>query len=81
MRSMKTVWVFFILLCSGCASSGPTDGRIYGMEDAGDGFTFRKGMPDRREFKPWEFYYKHCSEAGNGTYLSKTSYDCSGPYY
>ncbi len=48
---------------------------------AADDFTFRKSMPDRRDWKPWEFYYKHCSEAGQKAYFSKTAYDCSGPYY
>ncbi len=48
---------------------------------AADNFTFRKNMPDRRGGKPWAFYYKHCSEAGSQAYFSKTSYDCSGPYY
>ena len=78
--------VLFSLL-AGCASGSNTaphsvgDGQMMGMQDAGDGFTFRKAMPDRRDFKPWEFYYKHCSEAGPQVYYSKTSYDCTGPYY
>ncbi|MGE0528836.1 MAG: hypothetical protein AB7P49_17360 [Bdellovibrionales bacterium] len=45
------------------------------------GMHFRKPMPDRREWKPWEFYYKHCASSGEGSYYSKTSYTCSGPYY
>ena len=48
---------------------------------ASDGMTFRKPMPDRSDWKPWEFYYKHCSVNGNESHYSKTSYDCSGPYY
>jgi hypothetical protein len=75
---MKTWMVFFLLSLGGCASQNET---YLGMEDAGNGFTFRKPMPDRRDFKPWEFYYKHWSESGNQVYYSKTSYDCNGPYY
>ncbi len=52
-----------------------------GAAYAAENFTFRKPMPDRREWKPWEFYYKHCSTNGNEAYYSKTSYDCSGPFY
>lgn len=48
---------------------------------AADGMYFRKEVPDRRDHKPWEFYYKHCSMAGDRGYISKTSYDCNGPYY
>jgi len=48
---------------------------------AADHMTFRKPMPDRRDFKPWEFYYKHCSANSYGSHFSKTSYECSGPYY
>ena len=48
---------------------------------AAEGMHFRKPVPDRREFKPWEFYYKHCALNGEESFYSKTSYDCSGPYY
>jgi hypothetical protein len=45
--------------------------------------TFRKQMPthEREEPNDWEFYFKHCSMNGNESYFSKTSYDCSGPFY
>ena len=46
-----------------------------------DSMYTRQPMPDHRDSKPWEFYFKHCSDNGNGSYYSKTSYDCSGPYY
>ena len=44
---------------------------------------FRKPMPthSREEPNNWEFYFKHCSMNGNESYFSKTSYDCSGPFY
>lgn len=55
--------------------------RAPGDAYAAEAFTFRKGMPDRQYWKPWEFYYKHCSINGNEVFYSKTSYDCSGPFY
>lgn len=85
---MKTWMAFTFLFLSGCASSRGymmpyTDegSTAPGAAYAAEGFTFRKEMPDRRGGKPWEFYYKHCSESGAQAYFSKTSYDCSGPYY
>jgi hypothetical protein len=76
---------------SACGSTGSKSHYMMPYTDGGstapaaayaaDDFTFRKSMPDRRNWKPWEFYYKHCSEAGQKAYFSKTAYDCSGPYY
>lgn len=48
---------------------------------AADSMTFRKVMPDRRDQKPWVFYYKHCNTTGEEVYFSKTVYDCTAPYY
>jgi hypothetical protein len=42
--------------------------------------TFRKAMPDRRDQKSWEFYYKHCALNGDEEPFSATAYDCSAPY-
>ncbi len=54
----------------------------------GDAFTgaamhFRKSMPARKPTaeQQWDFYFKHCSMNDNATHFSKTSYDCTGPYY
>lgn len=44
------------------------------------GFTFRKEQPDRRNPKAWQFYYKSCQNDGNGSFYSRTSYTCTGPY-
>ena len=46
-----------------------------------DGMAFRKDMPHRADFKPWDFYYKHCAMNGDESYYSATSYDCSGPSF
>jgi hypothetical protein len=80
--------VCFFIFVVGCSTSGPymlpevDDGSQARPEAyAADTMTFRKGMPDRRDWKPWEFYYKHCSINGREAYYSKTSYDCTGPFY
>ena len=47
----------------------------------------RQPMPKHKpnEDNDWDFYFKHCSSNGHGrssgSHFSKTSYDCSGPYY
>lgn len=57
------------------------DSSAPGEAFAGAGMHFRKPMPDRREGKPWRFYYKHCAMSGDEGLFSKTVYECSGPTY
>lgn len=77
--------------CAGCASSSPSAGRgryymdeppepdnVPGAAYTGYGFYNRKAVPDRRDAKPWEFYYKHCSQSGE---VFPRSFECSGPFY
>lgn len=54
-----------------------------GSAFTGAAMHFRKSMPKKKPTaeQNWDFYFKHCSTNGNQTYFSKTSYDCSGPYY
>lgn len=49
----------------------------------GAGMYPRKQMPkhDREPANEYDFYFKHCAMNGNASYFSKTSYDCSGPFY
>jgi len=56
------------------------DSTAPGEAFAGD-MSLRKEMPDRREQRTWEFYYKSCSATGKQSYYSKTDYHCSGPYW
>ena len=43
--------------------------------------TFRKAMPDRRGQPKWEFYYKHCASVdAPRPWISKTGYECGGPF-
>lgn len=64
----------------------------FGLEDLDEGNTahgaaflvdainIRTPMPSRSNWKPMEFYYKHCTEIGARVDYSKSSYECSGPY-
>ena len=49
-----------------------------GAAYAADSMHFRKPMPSRPDWKPMDFYYKHCNEIDEKAYYSKTSYECSG---
>jgi hypothetical protein len=88
---MKLLMIVFTLALTACSSSSKGGGRYMWSESdsnslapgaafAAEGFTFRKEMPDRREWKPWQFYYKHCSTNGSEGYYSKTSDDCNGSF-
>lgn len=80
---------FTLILFFGCSSGGPRMHMLSEIENTRapaaaysmDPFTFRKDQVDRSNWKPWEFYYKHCSTNGNEAFYSKTSYDCAGPFY
>lgn len=71
----------------GCASEpylmpeSDENSRAPGYAWTGAGMYTRKPMPDRRDSKPWEFYYKHCSAAGEDSPFSGKSFECSGPSY
>lgn len=78
----------FILMLGlvGCSSApymlpeSDTESEAPGEAFAADSMMFRKEMPDHRDQKKFEFYYKHCSMNGDEEFFSKTSYDCTGPY-
>lgn len=84
---LRLVLVSLILLSAGCASEpymlpeSDSESTAPGDAFAGAGMYFRKAMPDRRDSKPWEFYYKRCSMNGEESYFSRTAYECSGPFY
>lgn len=42
-----------------------------------DSMHFRKPMPIQPDWKPMEFYVKHCSQIDSRVHYSKTSYECS----
>jgi len=82
---MRLIPLFLIL--AGCASEPylmpETDdlSRASGYAWTGAGMYTRKPQPDRRDPKPWEFYYKHCSAAGDDSPFAGKSFECSGPSY
>lgn len=57
-----------------------TENQATGAAFAADSMHFRRPMPSHPNWKPLEFYFKHCTEIGQRAYYSKTSYDCTGPY-
>lgn len=80
---------FALLGLSACSSSGTNreyipelDGgsTAPGAAFTADGMHFRKEMPLHKDWKPLEFYFKHCTEIGEKPYFSKTSYECTAPY-
>lgn len=84
--------LFFLLFISlsllGCASSSEREfipeldggNQAPGAAYTGDSMHFRKEMPLHKDWRPLEFYYKHCAGIGDLPYYSKTAYECSGPY-
>jgi hypothetical protein len=88
---MKFNFVFLATLLiwlSACA----TNPRTIGTEDLdensqADGGAFRvdamqvrRPMPSHADWKPQEFYYKHCSPSSDVPFYSKTAYSCTDLY-
>jgi hypothetical protein len=86
---LVSILAFLVL---GSLSFGCTTSKTSGLEDYDennkahgaaflvDAMHIRRPMPDRGDWTPLQFYYKHCTELGQGSYYSKTSYTCSDPY-
>jgi hypothetical protein len=90
--AMATAALSLCLLVSACAIGGASNDPFYMPESdtnsqapgeafTAEGMNFKKPIPHRPDWKPWEFYYKHCSETDDDKpYYSKTSYSCTAPY-
>lgn len=90
---MRFVAGFLLIFTLGCGSAEKKqtfmlpdtyeegDGDPAGL--AASSMHIRKPMPvhKKNEDSNWDFYFKHCSVNGRESYFSKTSYDCTGPYY
>lgn len=82
---LSAIVIFFL----GCQSSPKTIGledydensTAHGAAYVTDAMHTRKPMKSRSDWKPWEFYYKHCSLIDDRYFMSKTSYECTRPYY
>ncbi len=79
----------FTVLVSGCSSKPKTIGQedysegsqAVGAAYRADAMHIRRAMPSRpADWKPLDFFFKHCTEIGERTHYSKTSYECSGPW-
>lgn len=74
-----------LLLCA-CASRPQVgwpvdegDSKAPGAAYAGYGMTYGKATPKRNRER-FDFYFKHCSDIGDGNYYSKTGFECSAPF-
>jgi hypothetical protein len=51
----------------------------HGSAYTADSMHYRKPMPSHSDWKPAEFYFKHCSQVDSEKpWFSKTAYTCSG---
>ena len=82
---MRCVLFIFLLFSLSC-SSGPLEIEVqdYDQNSKANGAAYsanameiREPMPSHSDWKPFPFYYKHCSEMGEKFYYSKTAYECS----
>lgn len=88
LRKRHWAWSFLLIWIMGCASGPQVQGLAdYDQESQAapeayrsDAMHIRSPMPYRPDWHPWQFYYKHCTELGEDTFYSKTSYGCSDPY-
>ena len=79
----------WLSLALGCASEPKTIGledydfpesTAHGAAYRADAMHIRRPMPSHADWKPLQFYYKTCTEIGEQTFYSKTSYECTGPW-
>ena len=57
----------------------PSDSNNRAPGAASSNMMFNKPIPSRPNWKPVDFYYKHCTAMSSRSYYSKTEYDCSRP--
>ncbi|MCC7403557.1 MAG: hypothetical protein IT288_04085 [Bdellovibrionales bacterium] len=77
-----------LVLVSGCATSSDTIGtedldqnnQAHGAAFLVDAMHVRRPMPGHKDWRPLQFYFKHCTELGEEVYYSKTSYGCTDPF-
>ena len=86
------IFILFLFELSACSSTSGNGRGTIGREDydfpestahgaayRSDSMHVRRPMKSRNtDWKPIHFYYKHCTEIGEGTFYSKTSYNCTG---
>ena len=85
----KFISLILFLFLLACQSTPETIGledydensNAHGAAYVSDAIHIRKPMKSRSDWKPWEFYYKHCSLIDERYFMSKASYECSRPHY
>lgn len=79
MKSVFTV-LFLLLLSFGlssCATNEPID-NAHPYSDIGDGFMTQEPRTFRKDnFRPNEFFFKHCEQEFGQSHYSKTAYFCN----
>ncbi|MDC0980467.1 hypothetical protein OAQ84_01890 [Bdellovibrionales bacterium] len=58
------------------------DSKARGAAYVTDAMHVRRPMPSHSDWKPLEFYYKHCTKSGDDKahYPKADTFECSGPY-
>lgn len=47
---------------------------------AADGFTLDHRSPEARPYRPWQFYYKHCTLVSRNPYPDRAEHACTDPH-
>ncbi len=75
-----------VVFIAGCAST-PFGMQDYDQNSNANGYAYvvdamsaRTPMPSRPDWRPMEFYFKHCNVVDSKVHYSKTSYDCTDPF-
>lgn len=86
----KVLFISLLFLLLGCSTTGQhstigqedydAENSAHGAAYRVDALHIRRPMPSHADWKPVQFYFKHCTEIGERFYYSKTSYECSGPW-
>ncbi len=77
--------IIAVLALGACASEPKTIGfedyddnsKAHGAAYRADAMHTRRPMPSHSDWKPLPFYFKHCTEIGEASFYSKTSYICT----
>lgn len=76
-----------LTLTSACSTPSVKDtleekyysGRAHPAAYGADGFMVDHAQ-EIREYRKWEFYYKHCALVSRDQFPSKSNWECSEPY-
>ncbi|MEZ0393365.1 MAG: hypothetical protein ACAH59_14190 [Pseudobdellovibrionaceae bacterium] len=80
--------VFLLLFLVGCSSKSARStieetqdrARPRAAAYAADGFMMDHRSPEGRAYRPWQFYYKHCTLVSRNPYPDRAEHSCTTPY-